>query len=54
VKALWDFKAKGRNLLEGGEGYHLREGAFHYKAVFRGEKDDIAPENTSFGDLNIE
>jgi hypothetical protein len=34
VKALLGFKAKGRNDIEGGEGYHLREKAAPYTARF--------------------
>ncbi|MEJ2726550.1 MAG: hypothetical protein P8175_18315 [Deltaproteobacteria bacterium] len=46
VKMLLGFKAKGRKVVEGSEGYQLREAAGHYNALFRAEKDDIAPENT--------
>ena len=54
VKALLGFKAKGRNVMEGGEGYQLREEAAHYMALFGAEKDDIGPENTYFWDVNTE
>jgi len=54
LKALFGLKAKGRNVIEGGERYQLREGAVHYKALFGTEKDDIAPENTCFWDVNTE
>ena len=54
MKTLLGFKAKGRNVIEGGERYQLREGAVHYKALFGTEKDDIAPENAYFWDTNIE
>jgi putative transposase len=53
VKALLGFRAKGRKVREGGEGYQLREGAVQYKALFRAEKDNIDPENTRFWDLNL-
>jgi putative transposase len=54
VKALLGYKAKGRGGIEGGEGYHLREGAATYTALFRAEKDDIEPENTYFWEINKE
>jgi putative transposase len=49
VKSLLGFKAKGRDVIEGGEGYHLREEATPYIALFRAKKDDIGPQNTIFG-----
>jgi len=52
VKALLGFKAKGRNIIESGEGYQLREGGVRYKALFEGEKDDIGPENSFFWDFS--
>ena len=48
------FKAKGRRVMEDGGGYQLREGAIPYTALFGAEKGDIAPENTYFGNVNIE
>ena len=51
---LLGFRAKVRNVREGGEGYQLREVAVHYKALFGGEKDDIGPENSCFWDTNTE
>ena len=45
MKALSGYKAKGRNVIEGGEGYQLREATVHYKALFMAEKDDIGPQN---------
>jgi len=51
VKALLGFKAKGRAVIEGNEGYQLREDSADYKALFVAEKDDIGPENTYFGDV---
>jgi hypothetical protein len=38
VKALLGFKAKGREVMEGGEGYHLPEEATPYTALFRSKK----------------
>ena len=46
VKALLGFRAKGRDVIEGCEGYQLREGAAHYQAPFEAGNDDIGPENT--------
>jgi putative transposase len=54
VKSLLGFKAKGRDSIKGGQGYHLREEAAPYIALFRAGKDDIGPENTCFWDINIE
>lgn len=54
VKSLLGFKAKGRDVIEGGEGYNLREEAAPYTAHFRAEKADIGPENTYFWDINTE
>jgi hypothetical protein len=53
VKALLGFRAKGRDVVRGEEGYQLREGAGHYKAVFKAEKDDIGTENTYSWDNKI-
>ena len=53
VKALLGFKAKGRNIIESGEGYQLREGGVRYKTLFEGEKDNIGPENAFFWDVNL-
>ena len=46
VKSLLGYKVKGRDVIEGGIGYHLREEAAPYKTLLRAEKDDIGPENT--------
>ena len=54
VKAMLGFRAKGRDVIEGGEGYYLREEAAPYRAHFRGEKDDIGSENTYFWETNHE
>jgi hypothetical protein len=40
------FRAKGREVIEGGEGYQGREGAVFYNALFGAGKEDIGPENT--------
>jgi len=54
VKSLLGFKAKGRDIIKGEEGYRLREEAAPYKALFDAEKGDIGPENTYFWDINNE
>jgi len=38
----------------GDEGYHLREEAAPYMALFKAEKCDIDPENAYFWDINTE
>ena len=52
AKSLLSFKAKERDVIEGGERYHLREEAAPYTALFGAEKDDIEPENSYFCDIN--
>ena len=54
VKSLLGLKARGRAVIEGGEGCHLREEAAPYTTSFRAEKDDIGLENAYFWDANIE
>lgn len=54
VRSLLGFKAKGRGVVKGAEGYHLREEAASYKALFRAEKDQIGPENTYFWGIHVE
>lgn len=54
VKALLVFKAKGREVMDGDEGYHLREETASYTPLFRAEKADIGPENTYLWEINIE
>jgi hypothetical protein len=46
VKARLRFRAKGREVIEVGERYQLREGPARYKALFGVEKDQIGPENS--------
>jgi hypothetical protein len=41
-------------VIEGCEGYQLREGAAHYKPLFQAENDDIGPENTYLWDIKAE
>lgn len=54
VKALLGSMALGRNVIEGGGGYQLREGAASYNALLRPEKRDIGPKNTYCWDINYE
>ena len=54
VKSMLGFKARGRDVVKGDDGYHLREGAAPYIALFEAEKDDIGPENAYFWDENTE
>ena len=54
VKALLGFRAKGREVIEGNEGYEVREGPASYNALFGAEKGDIGPQNTYFWDINNE
>ena len=54
VKSLLAFKAKGRDVMKGGEAYHLREEPAPYMALSSAEKDDIGAENTYYWDINSE
>jgi putative transposase len=54
VKALLGFRAKGREVIEGSEGFQLREEAADYRALFEAKDDDIGPKHTIFWDLNAE
>jgi len=54
VKTLLGFRAKGRDVIRGSEGYQLREGSVPYKGLFAVENDDIGLENTYFWGLNNE
>jgi hypothetical protein len=47
------FKAKGKDVIQGGEGYQLREESAHSKAHFVAE-NDIGPENSYFRDVSTE
>jgi REP element-mobilizing transposase RayT len=46
VKALLGFRAKGREVIEGAEGYLVRERPASYNALFGAEKEEIGAENT--------
>jgi hypothetical protein len=53
VKELLGFRSIGRDVLESGEVYQLREGgAAFYEALFGPKKDNIDPENTHFLGIN--
>ena len=54
VKSLLGFRAKGRDVIEGGEGYQVREGPTPYNALFGSEKGDIGPKNAYSWDVNAE
>ena len=54
VKAHLGFRAKGRDVIGGNEGYHLWEGSAPYKALFGAPNDDIGLENTNFWAVNNE
>jgi putative transposase len=52
VKNILGFRAKGREVIEGFEGYQLRERSAGYEAFFGGQKDDIGLENTYRWEIN--
>ena len=54
VKALLGYRAKGRDIIEGTEGYQVREGPITYNALFGAEKRDIGLPNAYFWDINAE
>ena len=54
VKARLGFRAKGRDVIEGVEGNHLRESPAHYKSLFDTENDDIDTENNYFWEVSTE
>jgi hypothetical protein len=45
------FRAKGRDIVEGIEGYQIREGPGSYTALFAAEKDDIGAQYAYFWDI---
>jgi putative transposase len=53
VKAVLGFRTRGRNVIESGEGYQLRESPASYKAFFEAENEDIDLKNTRFWDVNV-
>ena len=48
------FRAKGRDVIESGEGYQQRESPASYKVLFEAENEDIDLENTVFWDVKDE
>jgi hypothetical protein len=54
VKALFGFRAKGREIKEGGEGYQLKGGPAPYNALFEAEKKNIGYEDTYYWDSNLQ
>lgn len=52
AKALLGYRAKGRDVIGGDEGYQLREGSAPYKVLLGAGNDDITPENTYFRGVN--
>ena len=54
VKEFLGIRAKGRDVVEGGEGYQLREVAADYKPLFGDESEDIGLEDAYFWKLNAE
>ena len=54
VKTSLGFRAKGREIIESGDGYQLRESSTPYMALFEAENEDIDLENTFFWDVKVE
>jgi REP element-mobilizing transposase RayT len=53
VKVLLGFRAKGRDVIGGDEGYQLREESAPYKAFLGAENGDIGLENTYSWGVNL-
>ena len=43
-----EYAAKGRDVIQSGEGYQLRESPAPYEVLFEAENEDIDHENTVF------
>ena len=54
VKARLGSRAKGRDVIEGGNRHQLRERFARYKAVFEAEKTDMGLENTYFWNIKAQ
>lgn len=54
VKERLGFRAKGREVIIGEDGYQLRERSATYNALFEVENEDIEPENTHYWDVKRE
>jgi putative transposase len=48
VKELLGFRAKGREVVEGGDGFQVREDTAFYNSFFGAEKEDMGSKNTYF------
>jgi hypothetical protein len=48
VKELLGFRAKGREVAEGGDGFRVREDIAFYNPFFGAEKEDMGSKNTDF------
>jgi hypothetical protein len=46
-------RAMGREVIEAGESYELREPGISYEANFRHENDDLRQENTHFWNVSL-
>jgi putative transposase len=53
VKELLGFRAKGREVADGAEGYQLRQPLPRYSGLFDSKNDDIGPENTFSWSITI-
>jgi hypothetical protein len=54
VTEFLGIRAKGRDVIEGDQGYQLREAPADYKPLFKDENEDIGLENIYFWDLKGE
>ena len=54
MKASFGFRAKGRDVLESGKGYQLRESPAPYNVLFEAENEGIDLENTYFWQVKDE
>ncbi len=52
VKKLLDFRAKGRDIIEGAEEFQVLEGKVVYNAFFNAEKSIIDLQNTYSWNIN--
>jgi len=54
VKAFLGLGALRREVIQGTEGYQIREEPSCYKALFGAKKGDIGMKNPCFWDTNVE
>jgi len=52
VKERLGFRARGRGVMQGAEGYQVREYSAPHTPLFGAEKDDIGPKNTYLWGIN--